>query len=1531
MARRIISILSFLAIVCIGDAQNVLVSGAVVGNGSYPTLAAAFAAINSGAQTNAVIHLDIIQDTYEGTASAVLNPGTWTRITVAPAGGPRTIVGATAPGQALIDLNGADRVRFEGLWGGQKGLTISNTAVSGLAGTATVRFGNAAQYNRFSHCRLLGSSLTAMTVEGGTVLMASTNTTGGNSYNCIQSCAIGPTAEGLPSKAIQSRGAVTVSNVADSLVGCTVYDYFDGALESVGLRVEGGNVNWRVLDNHFYQTGSRTKTIWTSHSDILIGGTVENQGHVVNGNFLGGTDSTGAGMAIYHLASGAAYVPLSVSTGNMIGSNTVAYNTITHIKVNAVSAGNASIPFAAARIGGRTNFQYNVIGSSTDPGSIDIQILNGTDALVPLLQCATYFSCYIADNQIGGAVMSNTGQGAIAFFGINAFDKFSEAAFILRNQIGFATAPITVSTGGPTTQITGIRAFSDDIQVDGNTIAYIQSNAPILTNQFFDNFTGMRLESQSFYGGQVRGNHIHSLTSTNPSSSVKMLGIKAENINWVERNFIHSLSTQGPASQITGIAFGQGGMYISNNMVQLGLDGAGNSLTAGQALIGLRNDCCLSFVTHNSVYIGGHGVGGAAHTYAMSELPVITGVGIRRIQNNIFFNARSNGAGTGRHYAIGVANSAATHLQSNGNLLAAHGAGAVVGRFNNQDYPSLFLWRTAFNQDLNSISADPRFIQPAGSALTVDLHVVTPPLATPIEGAGQTSLTHNTDFDLEQRHLLTPVDIGADAGNFGLELLPTTPEVELQGNGLAIAAGDTTPSAADQTDYGALGCSVQSSGVFVVLNTGLSPLSIGNFTLSGNPAFVLTPPTTTTLAPGQSTSFTVAFNPILGVQAQATVGFTSNDPDEGSYSFAIQGFLAQDTTPPQAICQPITVALGVNGQGVLDTLAAAALSTDNCGHLTSSFSATQFTCSQLGLQPVTLHVTDPAGNADSCGLQVNVVDALAPQALCQSITLPLDAGGTAQLPPSAIDAGSTDNCGIDSMWVNVAAFTCAQAGVQPVQLSVRDGAGHVSTCTATVTLQDGIAPAAMCQPATLQLDAAGQATLAPALIDGGSSDNCSIAVRVPSQLQFSCADVGVRPVVLTVTDPAGNSATCSTQVTVQDQVAPVLACANLTVTVPSSGVATLTPGMVGSATDACGIGSYQLSQTQFSCQQVGTSPVRLIATDVHGNADTCIVVLTAVTAPLAVALNAAPAGPCGHHIACAGLTTGSASASVSGACAPYTYAWSNGQTAATATGLGAGTHTVTVTAANGQQQVQAIQLTAPAPLVLGMSATPSCSSSATGGTTATATGGQSCQAYTYLWSNGATTDSISGLAAGNYTVTVTDASGCTSTASTTVGTWPASSIAITQQLASLIATPGFAAYQWYNISGAIPGATAAQFTPLVTDSYFVVATDAFGCEWTSATFPFIYVAIAPSNAPTFEARLAPNPNQGVFQLILANPINEAVVVNVTDLRGRQVHVAHFASLQSGQRFDLSGLAAGAYFLTVETSLGVPIRLKFVRE
>ncbi|HIA35977.1 MAG TPA: PKD domain-containing protein, partial [Flavobacteriales bacterium] len=141
------------------------------------------------------------------------------------------------------------------------------------------------------------------------------------------------------------------------------------------------------------------------------------------------------------------------------------------------------------------------------------------------------------------------------------------------------------------------------------------------------------------------------------------------------------------------------------------------------------------------------------------------------------------------------------------------------------------------------------------------------------------------------------------------------------------------------------------------------------------------------------------------------------------------------------------------------------------------------------------------------------------------------------------------------------------------------------------------------------------------------------------------------------------------------------------------------------------------------------------------------------------------------HIDCNGNNTGTIDLSVSGGTPPYTYNWSTGEITQDITGLIAGTYTVTVSENTGCDSIVAYTITEPQAIITNINGTDaSCADVCNGSANLSVIGGVS--PYTFLWSNGAITEDLSGICNGSYTITVTDNNGCTVTNSVIIGAGP---------------------------------------------------------------------------------------------------------------------------------------------------------------
>ena len=138
------------------------------------------------------------------------------------------------------------------------------------------------------------------------------------------------------------------------------------------------------------------------------------------------------------------------------------------------------------------------------------------------------------------------------------------------------------------------------------------------------------------------------------------------------------------------------------------------------------------------------------------------------------------------------------------------------------------------------------------------------------------------------------------------------------------------------------------------------------------------------------------------------------------------------------------------------------------------------------------------------------------------------------------------------------------------------------------------------------------------------------------------------------------------------------------------------------------------------------------------------------------------------NVTCNGAANGTANVTTANGTAGYTYAWSNGGTGSSISGLGPGTYTVTVTDALGCTATASTTVTQPTVLAMNLNPTAATCAGNNGSITGAASGGTA--PYTYSWSHNAGLNSpnATGLSPGSYTVTVTDARGCTRTATATI-------------------------------------------------------------------------------------------------------------------------------------------------------------------
>lgn len=265
--------------------------------------------------------------------------------------------------------------------------------------------------------------------------------------------------------------------------------------------------------------------------------------------------------------------------------------------------------------------------------------------------------------------------------------------------------------------------------------------------------------------------------------------------------------------------------------------------------------------------------------------------------------------------------------------------------------------------------------------------------------------------------------------------------------------------------------------------------------------------------------------------------------------------------------------------------------------------------------------------------------------------------------------------------------------------------------------------------------------------------------------------------------------------------------------------------------------------------------IKVVITDPCGR-ETFDVETVSVSCNLQVATNITQ--PCPNA-----PNSGSIAMTITNGSPTYGFSWvrsgggSGSGSGTTISGLSAGTYSVTVTSGGGSgctATFTAMISTLPVINIAHAQQNLSCNGSANGSITLNVTGGT--PAFTYLWSNGATTANLSGLAAGTYIVTVTDSKNCTNTKSITLTQPAAINLSSVQTPVSCFGgnngsinltvsggTPGYT-YQWSN------GANTMDLSGLTAGSYSVTVKDANNCTATLSGLTITQPAAALSLAST---------------------------------------------------------------------------------
>jgi hypothetical protein len=635
--------------------------------------------------------------------------------------------------------------------------------------------------------------------------------------------------------------------------------------------------------------------------------------------------------------------------------------------------------------------------------------------------------------------------------------------------------------------------------------------------------------------------------------------------------------------------------------------------------------------------------------------------------------------------------------------------------------------------------------------------------------------------------------------------------------------------------------------------------------VTGECSATATAPTTTDNCSGTITGTTT--DPLTYSQGTHVIHWSFDD-GHGNISTANQNVIIQDVTGPtvNTAANSLNAILECdNTAGLTQALVQEPAATDNCSptptiHLLTDVTTQDPLCPNGYTRVRTWNFTDVNNNPSANFVQTITVQDHTPPFVVQ---MPADVtvNSDANCQATGVNLGilsAQDNCSAEVTITNDHP-SIYPIGNTIVTWTIKDACNNTITRQQTVRVLDHTNPVIANCPADITVftgPGALTCTKGVSWTPPSASDNCSVITSFTSNYNPGAVfPAGTTLVTYVATDASTNSSTCSFNVTVVDNTVPVINNCPANIVTCNPNVTWTAP----TATDNCGVTTF--TNDAPASFPVGVTTVIYTAKDAANNTTTCSFTVTVNPTPSALAASNSPI--------CSGNSLSLSSAGGT------SYAWtgpnsftSNLQNPSIAFATTAATGTYTVVVSNNF----GCSATTTTNVVVNAGATATAGSNSpvcTGGTLSlTATGGVS-----YNWSgpNGfvslqqnPTISNITNAAGGIYTVTVTNASGCTAQAFTSVSVGVANAFAanngpLCEGATLSLSAAGGTSYLWSGPNGfnsIQQNPAIANVTTAAGGTYTVTVTGSGGCTATTTTNVTVNanpIALASNNSPVCQS------------------------------------------------------------------------------
>jgi len=555
--------------------------------------------------------------------------------------------------------------------------------------------------------------------------------------------------------------------------------------------INGGLTNKSIISNNIIRNMNYTSTNSNPWDGIYI-----NSGNVdVTGNTIGAETGTGSiiittpvasataivsggeVVAINIVGGGSGYtVPPSItfstagSTIPAIATANLTDGVVTSITLNSGGSGYTSVP-SVSFDGALYSTSHGIIQNSS--GTVNIS--NNKTGSITTVGSSTYShgfeSIYVRTlNTSANTTITNNLYGSLTTPN-SIYTSSSAANSIVKQDVyGIYSSSVgnTIITGNTIANLTngdqgtnsgsktrGIQTISGSNTIQNNIVRNLSASSGNNGKKVSASVIGISQSSSTAGTIQIVSNNIvYAISNTNATAKTSAIGMyysgPTTGSHLVNGNFIHTInaSSSDIGSEINGLVIFNGMITVSNNIINIG-----GGITTGYLINGIWDEG--NATSNNSVYFNTVYIDGAVSSGATSNTAALWNNfngAIRNYRNNLFVNNRSAGSG-GKHFSIFLAGTANTSIDYN-DYFCPNG---VLGKISANERSTLALWKTATNQDANSVNISPGFTNAGGN--TIEDYYISVILAG-VDGTGI-----STDYNNISRNT-TPKMGALEANNY---------------------------------------------------------------------------------------------------------------------------------------------------------------------------------------------------------------------------------------------------------------------------------------------------------------------------------------------------------------------------------------------------------------------------------------------------------------------------------------------------------------------------------------------------------------------------------------------------------------------------------------------------------------------------------------------------------------------------------------------------------------------------------------------